>query len=130
MRQCIRERLLVERLARTELGPRFAAVFAVPEAEQLRFDGGVNAVDDAVAVQVAAGAVIPDLQLRRRAELQAARLECHADLAGINGDGDEDRVPHGELTDARNELGIGGREDEERMRLVIDVAAVIDLHRA
>src|SRR5712671_3985559 len=84
MRQRIGERLLFDRMTRAELCPRLAVVFAVPEAEELRFDGAVGAVGDAVAVQVTAGAVIPDLHLRRRAELQAARLECDTDLAGVD----------------------------------------------
>src|SRR6266850_2683731 len=48
MLQRIRERLVVERLARAALRPRDAVVFAIPEAEQLRFDGVVGAVRDAV----------------------------------------------------------------------------------
>src|SRR6266699_1708669 len=130
VRQRVCERLVVERLARAEFFPRCAVVFAIPEAEQLRFDDAVAAVRDAVAVQVAARTPVPDLQVGRLAELQAARLENHADLAGVDADGDEDRVPHSELTDARDELGIGGREEEERMRFGIDAAAVVDLDRA
>jgi len=57
-------------------------------------------------------------------------LEGYAKLAGVDGDCEEDRVSHGELTAARDELGIGGREDEERMHLAIDAAAVVDLDRA
>src|SRR5436309_1258464 len=130
VRQRVCERLVVERLARAEFFPRCAVVFAIPEAEQLRFDDAVAAVRDAVAVQVAARTPVPDLQVGRLAELQAARLENHADLAGVYADGDEDRVPQGELTDARDELGIGRREEEERMRFGIDAAAVVDLDRA
>src|SRR5207249_5630209 len=80
VRQRIRERLFVERLARADLCPRIAQVFAVPEAKQLGFDLAVGAVDDAIAIQVATGTAVPELELRGRAKLQPTRLERDADF--------------------------------------------------
>src|SRR6266542_714280 len=104
MGQAPGERLLVERLGRREMGPRLGGYLAIPETEQLRLDLGIGAIRDAVTVQVTASSVIPDLQLSRRAELEAGRLERYANLRGVHVDGDEDRVTHRQLADARNEL--------------------------
>src|SRR5207247_11020137 len=80
VRQRIRERLFVERLARADLCPRIAQVFAVPDAKQLGFDLAGGAVDDAIAVQVATGAAVPPLELRGRAQLHPTRLARDADF--------------------------------------------------
>src|SRR6266516_3832758 len=112
----------------TNRGPRFVGL-AIPQAEQRGLDVGIGAVDDAVTIHVATGAAVPDLQLGGVTELQARRLEPDADLARVDGDGDQHRVAHGERTDARNECGIGGGERQEWMGLVIDGAAVVDLYR-
>src|SRR4029077_6703083 len=129
MRQRVAERLLVQGLGRPELRPRIAVGFAIPETEQLSFDFGVGAVDHAVTIHVASGAAVPDLELRGRAELQARGLEPDANLARIDGDGDEHRVTDRELADPGNELGIGGREQQERMNGGIDAALIVDLYR-
>src|SRR5207247_8675606 len=52
VRQGIRERLLLERLARREVRPLFHLVFAVVETKQLRFDWAVGAVGDALSAQL------------------------------------------------------------------------------
>src|SRR6266566_4306514 len=120
MRQAIRERLLLQRVAGRNRGPRFVGL-AIPQAEQLGLDRRIGAIGYAVTIHVAIGAAVPDLQ--------AGRLELDADLGRVDGNGDEHRIAHGDLADARNECGIGGRERQEWMGLVIDAAAVVDLYR-
>src|SRR5205085_11648661 len=102
-------------------------LFAIPQPQQLRFERRVSAVCDAITIQVTAGPTVPHLQLRGFPEQQAARLELHADARGVDRDGNEYRVAHGELADARHELRVGRRERQERVRVTVDAAAVVDL---
>src|SRR2546430_10895574 len=73
MGQVADERLVVQGMGDRDRCPGRIAL-AVPQAQELMLDVGVGAVDDAVAVQVAAGAAVPDLQAGRGAHLQAAGL--------------------------------------------------------
>src|SRR5712664_1613349 len=88
MRQRARERVVRERLRYGDSPPGVGARFAVGEPQQLVLDIGIDAVDDAVAVQIARSTAVPDLQLRTLAELQAGRLERQADGRGVDVDGE------------------------------------------
>src|SRR5712664_487370 len=104
MWQSVCERFLLERLGRGELRPRISWHLAIPEAEHLPFETGIDTIDYAVAVQVAIGTAIEDLEVRGCPKQQARGLKPHTDLRCIDADRDEDRVTHRERTDTRNEL--------------------------
>src|SRR2546428_2147911 len=80
VQQLADERLVRERVDRWDWRPRTGRALAIPHPQQLALDPSVGRVRHAVAVQVAASAGVPDLQLGRVAELQSRRLERHADI--------------------------------------------------
>src|SRR6266702_4186310 len=80
VRQRAGERLVRKRLDCRDPPPRTVRAFAIPQPQQLAFDVGVGLVHHAIAVEVAVGTAVRELQLGRGAEQQAGRLERDCDI--------------------------------------------------